>query len=203
MLEDAAQAIGGALGDERAGSMGDAATFSFFPTKNLPCFGDGGLVTTNSAEVAETCRVLRFHGSRDKRDFERIGFNSRLDTIQAAVLLELLPLLDGWNDHRIAAAARYAELGLGELVDAARGRRPARATSTTSTSAAARTATSSRPPCASAGIASASYYAKAAAPAAGLRLPRRARGLAARDRAPPRARTSPCRCPPRSARTRR
>ena len=98
------------------GSLGDAATFSFFPTKNLPCFGDGGLITTNSAEVDRMCRVLRFHGSEDKKTFTHVGYNSRLDELQAAILLELLPLLDGWNDGRIAAAARYAELGLGEHV---------------------------------------------------------------------------------------
>ena len=96
------------------GAIGDAATFSFFPTKNLPCFGDGGLITTGSAEVDRMCRVLRFHGSEDKETFTHVGYNSRLDELQAAILLELLPLLDGWNDGRIAAAARYAELGLGE-----------------------------------------------------------------------------------------
>jgi dTDP-4-amino-4,6-dideoxygalactose transaminase len=116
LLEDAAQAIGATVGGERCGSMGDAATFSFYPTKNLPCFGDGGLITTSDAAVAEASRLLRFHGSRDKVTFDRIGFNSRLDELQAAVLLELEPHLEEWNDRRIAVAARYAELGLGELV---------------------------------------------------------------------------------------
>jgi dTDP-4-amino-4,6-dideoxygalactose transaminase len=117
LVEDAAQAFGASLGGTRCGAFGDAATFSFFPTKNLPAFGDGGLITTSDADVADAARVLRFHGSKDKVTFERIGFNSRLDELQAAVLLELAPLVDGWNQHRIDAAARYAELGLGELVD--------------------------------------------------------------------------------------
>jgi dTDP-4-amino-4,6-dideoxygalactose transaminase len=117
VLEDAAQAFGSALGDARCGALGDAATFSFFPTKNLPAFGDGGLITTSDAAVEDRARVLRFHGSHDKVTFERVGFNSRLDELQAGVLLELAPLVDGWNDNRIAAAARYAELGLGEAME--------------------------------------------------------------------------------------
>jgi dTDP-4-amino-4,6-dideoxygalactose transaminase len=116
VIEDAAQAFGASLGGERCGSIGDVATFSFFPTKNLPCFGDGGLIVTGSAELAEACRVLRFHGSHDKQTFERIGHNSRLDELQAAVLCELLPHVHDWNDARIAAAARYEDLGLGEAV---------------------------------------------------------------------------------------
>jgi dTDP-4-amino-4,6-dideoxygalactose transaminase len=117
LLEDAAQAFGASLGGMPCGAFGDAATFSFFPTKNLPAFGDGGLITTSDAAVDERARVLRFHGSKDKVTFERVGFNSRLDELQAAVLLELAPLVDGWNERRIEAAARYAALGLGELVD--------------------------------------------------------------------------------------
>ena len=116
LLEDAAQAYGASLDGVRCGALGDAATFSFFPTKNLPCFGDGGLITTPSAEVDHMCRVLRFHGSEDKRTFTHVGYNSRLDEIQAAILLELRPLVDGWNDGRVAVAARYEELGLGEHV---------------------------------------------------------------------------------------
>jgi dTDP-4-amino-4,6-dideoxygalactose transaminase len=116
LLEDAAQAYGAWLDGVRCGAIGDAATFSFFPTKNLPCFGDGGLITTPSAEVDRMCRVLRFHGSEDKKTFTQVGYNSRLDELQAAVLLELQPFVDGWNDGRIAVAARYAELGLGDHV---------------------------------------------------------------------------------------
>jgi dTDP-4-amino-4,6-dideoxygalactose transaminase len=117
VLEDAAQAFGAALGDTACGAFGDAATFSFFPTKNLPAFGDGGLITTSDAGVEERSRILRFHGSKDKVTFERVGFNSRLDELQAAVLLELAPLVDGWNARRAEAAARYASLGLGELME--------------------------------------------------------------------------------------
>ena len=91
LLEDAAQAYGASLDGVRCGALGDAATFSFFPTKNLPCFGDGGLITTPSAEVDRMCRVLRFHGSEDKRTFTHVGYNSRLDELQAAILLELRP----------------------------------------------------------------------------------------------------------------
>jgi dTDP-4-amino-4,6-dideoxygalactose transaminase len=113
LLEDAAQAYGASLDGVRCGALGDAATFSYFPTKTLPSFGDGGLITTPSAEVDRMCRVLRFHGSEDTRTFTHVGYNSRLDEIQAAILLELRPLVDGWNDGRIAVAARYEELGLG------------------------------------------------------------------------------------------
>ena len=97
VLEDAAQAAGARLGGVRAGALGDAATFSFFPSKNLPCIGDGGAITTDSDEVAERARTLRFHGSRDKQTHTEVGYNSRLDSIQAAVLRVLLPELDGWN----------------------------------------------------------------------------------------------------------
>jgi dTDP-4-amino-4,6-dideoxygalactose transaminase len=116
LLEDSAQAYGASLNGVRCGALGDAATFSFFPTKNLPCFGDGGLITTASAEVDRMCRVLRFHGSEDKSTFTHVGYNSRLDEIQAAILLQLQPHVDDWNDSRIAVAARYEELGLGEHV---------------------------------------------------------------------------------------
>ena len=99
VVEDAAQAFGAALA-AAVRSFGDAATFSFFPTKNLPAFGDGGLIATSDPGVEERARVLHFHGSKDKVTFERIGFNSRLDELQAAVLLELAPLVDGWNAAR-------------------------------------------------------------------------------------------------------
>ena len=117
VVEDAAQAYGASIDGRRCGSLADAATFSFFPTKNLPCFGDGGLIATSRADVDELARMLRFHGSKDKATFTHVGYNSRLDELQAAILLELQPLTQGWNDGRIAVAARYAELGLGELVD--------------------------------------------------------------------------------------
>jgi dTDP-4-amino-4,6-dideoxygalactose transaminase len=117
LLEDAAQAFGASLHGRRCGSLGDAATFSFYPTKNLPCFGDGGLITTSDARLDEVARLLRFHGSKDKQTFGLVGYNSRLDELQAAILLVLHPSLDAWNDQRIAVAARYEELGLGDLVE--------------------------------------------------------------------------------------
>jgi dTDP-3-amino-3,4,6-trideoxy-alpha-D-glucose transaminase len=116
VLEDAAQAAGSTSADGRPGAIGRAATFSFFPSKNLGAFGDGGAITTNDSSIADRVRMLRFHGSRDKVTFEQVGYNSRLDEIQAAVLLTLLPELDGWAAGRSAAAAHYAEEGLGELV---------------------------------------------------------------------------------------
>jgi dTDP-4-amino-4,6-dideoxygalactose transaminase len=116
VIEDAAQAWGASYKGQKAGSMGDLATFSFFPTKNLPCFGDGGLVTTNRDDVAELVRKLRFHGSRDKKVFEYVGYNSRLDELQAGVLLRLMQEVDSWNAHRREVACWYEEAGLGELV---------------------------------------------------------------------------------------
>jgi dTDP-4-amino-4,6-dideoxygalactose transaminase len=113
VLEDAAQAFG-APGVARIGAI---STFSFFPTKNLFCLGDGGLVAVNDEELAERVRLLSFHGSRDKETFDLVGYNSRLDELQAAFLRVLLPEVAGWNEARRAAAARYAELGLGELVE--------------------------------------------------------------------------------------
>lgn len=116
VLEDAAQAAGAAVHERRAGSLGDAATFSFFPSKNLPCLGDGGAIVTHDPDVAERARRLRFHGSTDKQTFVDVGYNSRLDALQAAVLRLLLPELDGWNAARAAAAAAYERHGLGRLV---------------------------------------------------------------------------------------
>jgi dTDP-4-amino-4,6-dideoxygalactose transaminase len=109
VIEDAAQAFG----SPDIGRAGIASTFSFYPTKNLFCAGDGGLVSTDDAALAERVRMLRFHGSRDKVDFELIGYNSRLDELQAALLRIFLGELDGWVGQRREAAARYAELGLG------------------------------------------------------------------------------------------
>jgi dTDP-4-amino-4,6-dideoxygalactose transaminase len=117
VVEDAAQAFGAALRDRRIGSFGAASTFSFFPTKNLFGLGDGGLVATGDPELAERVRLLRFHGSRDKERFEAVGYNSRLDELQAAALRLFLEHLDEWNAARREAAGRYAELGLGELCE--------------------------------------------------------------------------------------
>jgi dTDP-4-amino-4,6-dideoxygalactose transaminase len=117
VVEDAAQAFGASVGGRRAGAVGVAGTFSFFPTKNLFGLGDGGLVVTGDPELAGRIRLLRFHGSRDKERFETVGMNSRLDEIQAAALRLFLSHVDGWNAARREAAARYAELGLGELCE--------------------------------------------------------------------------------------
>ena len=117
VLEDAAQAFGATLAGSRVGALGHAGTFSFYPTKNLFGLGDGGLVTTTDSELADRVRLLRFHGSRDKERFDAVGYNSRLDELQAAVLRVFLSHVDDWNESRRAAAARYAELGLGEVCE--------------------------------------------------------------------------------------
>jgi dTDP-3-amino-3,4,6-trideoxy-alpha-D-glucose transaminase len=113
VIEDAAQAFG----SPEVGRTGIASTFSFYPTKNLFALGDGGLISTDDEELAERVRLLRFHGSRDKVDFQLLGYNSRLDELQAAVLRIFLGELDGWIAQRREAAARYAELGLGEACE--------------------------------------------------------------------------------------
>jgi dTDP-4-amino-4,6-dideoxygalactose transaminase len=117
VLEDAAQAFGGGVEGQRVGSLGRAATFSFYPTKNLFGLGDGGLVVTSDEDLAARVRLLRFHGSRDKERFDAVGYNSRLDEIQAAVLRVFLRHVDEWNAARRSAAARYEALGLGELCE--------------------------------------------------------------------------------------
>jgi dTDP-4-amino-4,6-dideoxygalactose transaminase len=117
VVEDAAQAAGTlAAGGTRPGALGTIATFSFFPSKNLGAFGDGGAITTGDDALAERVRMLRFHGSRDKVTFDLVGHNSRLDELQAAILRVQLPHLDGWCDGRRAAARHYEEAGLGDLV---------------------------------------------------------------------------------------
>jgi len=120
VIEDAAQAFGATLGDRRAGSIGAVGTFSFYPTKNLFGLGDGGLVVTSDADLADRVRLLRFHGSRDKERFEAIGYNSRLDELQAAALRLFLGHVDEWNDGRRNAAVRYADLGLGDACEVPR-----------------------------------------------------------------------------------
>jgi dTDP-3-amino-3,4,6-trideoxy-alpha-D-glucose transaminase len=116
VVEDAAQAAGTRTCAGRPGALGQIATFSFFPSKNLGCFGDGGAITTGDDALAEHVRMLRFHGSRDKVTFEQSGYNSRLDELQAAILRVQLPQLDVWAAGRRAAGARYEAAGLGELV---------------------------------------------------------------------------------------
>ena len=112
IIEDAAQAWGAA-----GTATSIASTYSFYPTKNLFCLGDGGLVALNDDELAERLRLLAFHGSRDKKDFQYVGYNSRLDELQAAFLRVFLPHVDEWNRGRRQAAARYAELGIGEACE--------------------------------------------------------------------------------------
>ncbi len=116
VVEDAAQAIGARVDGVNVGAQADAATFSFYPSKNLGAFGDGGAIATDDDAIAELARALRFHGSKDKQNFEYIGYNSRLDEIQAAVLRVLLPHVDAWGDGRRAAAQAYIDAGLGDVL---------------------------------------------------------------------------------------
>jgi dTDP-4-amino-4,6-dideoxygalactose transaminase len=128
VVEDAAQAVGSIGQHGRAGALGTIATLSFYPSKNLGAFGDGGAVTTADASLAERVRMLRFHGSRDKVTYEQVGYNSRLDELQAAILRVQLPELERWAAHRHDVGEWYAQAGLGELValpDVAPGTRPA------------------------------------------------------------------------------
>jgi len=113
IVEDAAQAFG-AAGVAKVGAL---STFSFFPTKNLFALGDGGLVAATDEQLADRVELLRFHGSKEKKNFEAVGYNSRLDELQAAVLRRFLGEIPGWNGARREAAARYEELGLGELCE--------------------------------------------------------------------------------------
>ncbi len=109
LIEDAAQAIGADWKGEKVGSIGDLAAFSFYPTKNLGCCGDGGLVTTGRDDLAEEIRVLRDHGQTGKYEHGRFGWNCRLDAFQAAVLSIKLPSLDRRNEARRRIAAVYSE----------------------------------------------------------------------------------------------
>jgi dTDP-4-amino-4,6-dideoxygalactose transaminase len=120
LIEDAAQAIGASWTDgsrevgrnprSRAGSMGLAATFSFYPTKNLSAYGDAGMVTTSNSEMAAHMRRLRNHGSPQRYVHQELGWNCRLDAMQAAILRVKLKYVDGWNDLRRQRAATYDRL---------------------------------------------------------------------------------------------
>lgn len=110
VVEDAAQAIGADYRGQRAGSIGELGCFSFFPSKNLGCLGDGGMVTTNDDQLAERLRTLRKHGASQKYFHDRVGGNFRLDTIQAAVLAVKLRYLDSWNEARRRCAESYRDL---------------------------------------------------------------------------------------------
>jgi len=116
LIEDAAQAIGASWNGRRAGSLGAAAAFSFYPTKNLSAYGEAGLVTTSNSEMAAHMRRLRNHGSSHRYVHEELGWNSRLDAMQAAILRVKLKYVEGWNQARRERAATYdrllAEAGL-------------------------------------------------------------------------------------------
>src|SRR5947209_1046398 len=120
VVEDAAQAIGAEDRGRRAGSMGAVGCFSFYPTKNLGAVGEAGMLTTDDPALAERLRRLRVHGGATEYQHEELGFNSRLDTLQAAVLRVKLPHLDAWSQARRERADTYtrllADAGLGELV---------------------------------------------------------------------------------------
>ncbi|MBI5644116.1 MAG: DegT/DnrJ/EryC1/StrS family aminotransferase [Deltaproteobacteria bacterium] len=121
IIEDAAQSIGAEYKGKKAGSIGDLGCFSFYPTKNLGCFGDGGMVTTNNEKLAKSVKMLRVHGSNVRYYHDEIGANSRLDEIQAAILRIKLRYLESWTMGRIKNAGRYdgifKKAGLDGFVD--------------------------------------------------------------------------------------
>ena len=110
VIEDCAQSIGSEYKGKKAGSFGDLSTFSFFPTKNLATYGDGGMIVTSSLEHAEYCRIFRSHGSKPKYYHRFIGINSRLDEIHAAILNIKFKYLEKWLKDRFQAAITYQEL---------------------------------------------------------------------------------------------
>lgn len=114
VIEDAAQAHGSMSGGKKAGNLGDIAAFSFYPTKNLGCIGDGGACTTNDDEIADKIRLLRNYGSKERYKNEVIGYNSRLDEMQAAILRVKLKHLDQWNQWRREAFRQYKEMFSGK-----------------------------------------------------------------------------------------
>ena len=120
VIEDAAQTIGATYKGKMAGSIGDFGSFSFYPSKNLGGFGDGGMVTTNNEKLSEKVRILRVHGSKPKYYHKMVGINSRLDELQAAVLRIKLKHLETWTNNRIERAERYDTLfkdaGLSDIV---------------------------------------------------------------------------------------
>ena len=109
VIEDNAQAFGSTYRGRKTGSIGDIGCLSFFPTKNLGAYGDGGMVVTNDAALAERMRMLRTHGWKRKYYSEEVGYNSRLDAMQAAILQAKLPHVDGWNAKRREIARRYGD----------------------------------------------------------------------------------------------
>jgi dTDP-4-amino-4,6-dideoxygalactose transaminase len=110
VIEDCAQATGASWENQPLGSWGDVGCFSFFPTKNLGACGDGGALVTHDSEIADTVRMIANHGQRERYIQDTIGINSRLDAVQAAILLIKLPYLEFWNKQRQEIASRYHEL---------------------------------------------------------------------------------------------
>jgi dTDP-4-amino-4,6-dideoxygalactose transaminase len=110
VIEDTAQAFGAEYRGRKAGTIGDIGCYSFFPSKNLGAYGDGGMLVTNNDEYAEKASMLRVHGSRRKYYNEIVGYNSRLDEVQAAMLRVKLPHIDSWNEARRKAANYYNKL---------------------------------------------------------------------------------------------
>ncbi|MRX72163.1 aminotransferase class I/II-fold pyridoxal phosphate-dependent enzyme [Bacillus lacus] len=110
VVEDAAQAIGATFKGKKTGEYGHTATYSFFPTKNLGAYGDAGMIVTRDADIAEQMRVIRVHGSKPKYYHHVLGYNSRLDEMQAAILNVKFPHLNDWSEKRRAHAQRYTEL---------------------------------------------------------------------------------------------
>lgn len=110
VVEDVAQALSGAVGGKKLGTLAEAAAFSFFPSKNLGAYGDGGMVVFRDPAAAETARMLRAHGAKRKYHNQILGYNSRLDALQAAILRTKLPYLDDWTRARNEAAHLYDEL---------------------------------------------------------------------------------------------
>lgn len=110
LIEDCAQSFGAAINGKMTGTFGEFGCFSFFPSKNLGCYGDGGMVVTDSAEQAERLRIYRNHGSKERYYHDVIGLNSRMDELQAVILRTKLKRIDDYNRKRLAAARRYNEL---------------------------------------------------------------------------------------------
>jgi dTDP-4-amino-4,6-dideoxygalactose transaminase len=110
VIEDCAQSFGARYQGKATGTLGDVGAFSFYPTKNLGAYGDGGLMVTNDDHIAELARMLRAHGAKERYHHELFGYNSRLDALQAAILRVKLPHIDAWNAQRREVAARYNDL---------------------------------------------------------------------------------------------
>lgn len=109
LVEDCAQSFGASIDAKQTGSIGSVGCHSFFPSKNLGCYGDGGMLSTNDAELAQQLRVLRSHGSTKQYHHTVIGYNSRLDEMQAAILRQKLPNIDEYNSARHRVASAYCE----------------------------------------------------------------------------------------------